>query len=424
MNTGMAARQLDDAEGSASSVHIANVPRIAIQAFCETPGVAGAIESSTADRRMGKAHVKVQMGGAQAAAEVYRTAATPNLIVLEYAQGDGSALLRSLDELAESCDAGTKVVIVGHVNDVALYRELLRRGVSDYLIAPISAIDFIRAISELYTAPGAEPLGRTISVIGAKGGVGASTVAHNLAWSISRALSTATVIADLDLPFGTAGLDFNQDPPQGVAEAVFSPDRLDAGFLDRLLSKCADQLSLLAAPATLDRLYDFAESSFDGVIDLMRASTPCIVLDVPHQWTAWTRRILVGSDDIVLVASPDLANLRNAKVLMDVLSQSRVHDRRPKLILNMHGVPKRPEIAPAEFAKALECEAAAVIPFDPHLFGTAANNGQMIAEIQAGGKIAETFVDLARAVVGKSEPKKASKSLLAPLLSRLARAKG
>ncbi|PSC06274.1 CtpF protein [Alsobacter soli] len=420
----MAARQLDDAEGSASSVHIANVPRIAIQAFCETPGVAGAIESSTADRRMGKAHVKVQMGGAQAAAEVYRTAATPNLIVLEYAQGDGSALLRSLDELAESCDAGTKVVIVGHVNDVALYRELLRRGVSDYLIAPISAIDFIRAISELYTAPGAEPLGRTISVIGAKGGVGASTVAHNLAWSISRALSTATVIADLDLPFGTAGLDFNQDPPQGVAEAVFSPDRLDAGFLDRLLSKCADQLSLLAAPATLDRLYDFAESSFDGVIDLMRASTPCIVLDVPHQWTAWTRRILVGSDDIVLVASPDLANLRNAKVLMDVLSQSRVHDRRPKLILNMHGVPKRPEIAPAEFAKALECEAAAVIPFDPHLFGTAANNGQMIAEIQAGGKIAETFVDLARAVVGKSEPKKASKSLLAPLLSRLARAKG
>ncbi|GGH08573.1 pilus assembly protein [Alsobacter metallidurans] len=417
MHSGIATMQ-DSAElGQAH--HLANVPRIAIQAFCETSEVASMIETSARDRRMDKVHLKVQMGGAHAAAEVYRTAATPNLIILEYAQGDGRKLLASLDELAESCDSGTKVVVIGHVNDVVLYRDLLRRGISDYLIAPISPIDFIRAVSELYNAPGADPVGRTIAVIGAKGGVGASTISHNLAWAISRGLATSTVIADLDLPFGTAGLDFNQDPPQGIAEAVFSPERLDAAFLDRLLSKCSEQLSLLAAPATLDRLYDFGETSFDAVIDILRASTPCIVLDMPHQWTAWSRRMLIGADDIVIVAAPDLANLRNAKVLMDNLRHARINDRRPKLVLNMQGMPKRPEISAVEFAKALDCDAAAVFPFDPQLFGTAANNGQMIAEVQANGKITDNFQELARMLVGKGETKKASKSLLAPLLSRL-----
>jgi pilus assembly protein CpaE len=411
-------------EGASDPGHIGPVPRIAIQAFCETSAVARIIEEANADRRMDKAHLKVQMGGAQAAVEVYRTAATPNLVILEYAQGDGAKLLSSLDELAEACDAGTKVVVIGHFNDVVLYRELLRRGVSDYMIAPITTLGFIKSVSELYHAPGAEPVGRTIAVIGAKGGVGASTIAHNLAWAISRSLGTATVIADLDLPFGTAGLNFNQDPPQGIAEAVFAPDRLDSAFMDRLLSKCSEQLHLLAAPATLDRLYDFPETSFDGAIDILRASTPCVVLDVPHQWTAWTRRQLIGADDIAIVAAPDLANLRNAKILMDVLRQTRTNDHRPKLVINMLGVPKRPEIAVSEFAKALDCEASAVIPFDAQLFGTAANNGQMIAEIQANGRITESILDLARTLVGRSEAKKPSRSRLPPFLSRLARAKG
>jgi pilus assembly protein CpaE len=403
----------------AAGIHIGPVPRISIQAFCETPDVATVIEQASADRRMNKAFLKVQMGGAPAAVEMYRSAPTPNVIVLEFAAGDGPQLLASLDALSESCDAGTKVVIIGHVNDVTLYRELIRRGISEYMITPIDSLAFIAALAELYHAPGAEPVGRTIAITGTKGGVGASTIAHNVGWSVAKALTTATVIADMDLGFGTAGLDFNQDPPQGIAEAVFAPDRLDANFLDRLLSKCSETLSLLAAPATLDRLYDFQETSFDAVVEILRASTPCVVLDIPHVWTAWSRRMMVGADDIVLVAAPDLANLRNAKIMMDVLRAARPNDRKPKLVLNMVGVPKRPEISPADFSKAIDCEISAVIPFEPQLFGTAANNGQMIAEVQANGKINEAFVDLARVLIGRVEAKKQRNSLLGPLLDRL-----
>ena len=177
----------------------------------------------------------------------------------------------------------------------------------------------MRAICGLFSAPDAKPVGRVIAVVGAKGGVGASTVAHNVAWAIARDLALDTVVTDLDLGFGTAGLDYNQDPPQGIADAVFSPDRIDTTFVDRLLSKCTDHLSLLAAPATLDRVYDFGAEAFDSIFDSLRATMPCIVLDVPHQWTGWTKRTLVGADDILIVAAPDLANLRNAKNLLDLL---------------------------------------------------------------------------------------------------------
>src|SRR5690606_24245818 len=243
--------------------------------------------------------------------------------------------------------------------------ELTRRGVSDYLIAPVSTLDVVRSVCGLFHSPEAKPVGRIIAVVGAKGGVGASTIAHNIAWAIARDLSLDSVVTDLDLAFGTAGLHYNQDPPQGIADAVFSPDRIDTNFVDRLLSKCTDHLSLLAAPATLDRVYDFGPEAFDGILDSLRSNVPCIVLDIPHQWTGWTRRLLTSADDILVVAAPDLANLRNAKNLMDLMRGARPNDRRPYYCLNQVGVPKRPEIKPNEFAKALEDEPLAVIPFDP-----------------------------------------------------------
>jgi pilus assembly protein CpaE len=401
---------------------IAPLPRITLQAFCETQEVAAAMQAVTADRRMDKAQTRIQMGGPAAAVEAFRAAPTPNVIVLETVTEPGR-LIASLDALAESCDPGTKVVVIGHVNDVQLYRDLIRRGVSDYLIAPLGVLDVLRTLSELYATPGAQTLGRTIAVVGAKGGVGSSTVAHNLAWAIGRNLGASTVIADLDIAFGTAGLDFNQDPPQGVAEAVFAPERLDANMLDRLLSRCSENLALLAAPAVLDRTVDLGEDALDLLLDLLRASVPCIVLDVPHLWTGWAKRTLIGADEVVIVAAPELASLRNAKNMMDLLRAARPNDSVPRLILNQVGIAKRPEIDAAEFAKALGVEVLNAIPFDAQLFGTAANNGQMVAEVQSGGKAAEAFIQIAMALTGRGEAKRSKRSLLEPLVAKLMRRK-
>jgi pilus assembly protein CpaE len=408
----------DAAEPASREEHIAPAPRVSVQAFCETVETAAAIQSAGDDRRLGKAHVKIQMGGIAAAIEAYRGSPTPNVIILE-ADGHDDSILTGLDALAEFCDAGTRVVVIGRANDVTLYRELVRRGVSDYMISPVGTIDVVRSICGLFSAPDAKPVGRVVAVVGAKGGVGASTVAHNIAWAVARDLSLDSVVTDLDLAFGTGGLDYNQDPPLGIADAVFSPDRIDTAFVDRLLSKCSDHLSLLAAPATLERAYDFSPEAFDSIFDALRATMPCIVLDVPHMWSGWTQRTLVSADDILIVAAPDLANLRNAKNLFDYLRATRVNDHRPLYCLNQVGVPKRPEIKPGDFAKALEDQPVAVIPFEPQLFGAAANNGQMIAEMSSNHRTAETFRQLAQLLTGRSETKKSRGGLLSPLLGKL-----
>lgn len=394
------------------------VPRVSIQAFCESPEMSAVVEEAAGDRRMARAHVKVHSGGIAAATEFYTAAPTPNLIIIETGLS-GAALFNELEQLANVCDAGSKVIVIGRVNDVRLYRELARRGISEYIVAPVEPVQLIGSISDLYAEPDAEPLGRTIAFIGAKGGVGSSTVSHSVAFALSQTYGTDVLLADLDLAFGTAGLDFNQDPTQGIAEAIHSPERLDDVFLDRLLARCTDHLSLLAAPATLDRTFDLAEAAFEPVIDLAQASVPTVVLDLPHMWTGWVKRTLVAADEIVLTVEPDLANLRNAKNLLDFLKQTRKHDRAPLVVFNRVGMNKRPEIKIDEFGKALDVEPTAIIPFDAQLFGTAANNGQVVAEVDSKSPIAESFRQIAQAVSGRSEtPRPKRSSLFAKLRGR------
>ncbi len=426
MKSALQTAELDNAaaaEPPSRAEHIAPAPRISIQAFCESVETAAAIQAAGEDRRLVKAHLKIQMGGLTAALEAYRNAPTPNVIIIEF-ESRPPEIVKGLDSLADLCDPGTRVIVIGRHNDVLLYRDLVRRGVSDYLIAPVATLDTVRSICGLFSSPDAKPVGRVLAVVGAKGGVGASTIAHNVGWAIAGDLSLDAVVTDLDLPFGTAGLDYNQDPPQGIADAVFSPERIDTAFIDRLLSKCSDNLSLLAAPATLERVYDFGEEAFDSIFDSLRSTVPCIVLDLPHQWTGWTRRALMGADDILVVAAPDLANLRNTKNLIDLLRTTRTNDHRPFYMLNQVGIPKRPEIKVSDFAKALEDKPAAIVPFDPQIFGTAANNGQMIAEVSANHKTAEIFRNLAQLLTGRVEAKRPRTGLLTPLIEKLTKRQG
>lgn len=402
---------------------VAPVPRITIQAFCETPDVASTLDEASRDRRLERAHFTVQMGGVDAAIAFYDSAPTPNLIIIESVL-EGQAVNEDLARLANVCDAGTRVIVIGHINDVQLYRSLINNGVSEYLIAPIAPLAVMNSISTLYQDPEAEPIGRVVAFVGAKGGVGSSTIAHNTGFGIAQTYNSDVVIADLDLPFGTAALDFNQDPHQGIAEAVFSPDRLDAVLLERLLAKCDDHVSLFAAPSTLERVYDFESNAFEPVLDLVRKNVPYVVLDIPHIWTGWSKSVLMSADEIVITAAPDLANMRNAKNIVDLLKQGRTNDKPPHIVLNQVGMPKRPEIGVKDFSEALSLTPTAIIPFEPELFGDAANNGQMIQEISANAKPMEAFHHLAAILSGRGEVKSTKQSLLGPILDRLKRKKG
>ncbi|MBN13727.1 MAG: CtpF protein [Pelagibacterium sp.] len=377
------------------------IPRITIQAFCEHSQTAQIIEDTTHDRRMSKVALTTHNGGLEGAVETYRTNPTPNLIIVETTL-PADQIESALGKLAEVCDASTRVIVIGHVNDVMLYRSLIRAGVSEYLVMPSSSATIINAITDLFASEGAAPIGRSMGFISAKGGAGASTIAHNVAWAIARSIRQDVLVVDLDLPFGTAGLDFNQDPPQGIADAIYASDKMDAVMLDRLMSKAANHISLLAAPATLDRAYDLTERSFEQVIELSQKTVPVVILDIPHLWTGWVRHTLAAVDEVVIVAEPDLANLRNAKAIADAVKAMRPSDSDPIIVVNKTGISKRPEIPAAEFASSIECHLAAQIGFEPALFGTAANNGQMIAEVSGTHKVNGIFRTLGLELTGRS----------------------
>ena len=224
------------------------MPRITIQAFCEHSQTAQLIESATHDRRMSKVALTTHNGGLEGAVETYR--------IQPHAEPDhrrnalaADQILPALARLAEVCDAdhprhrGRPRQRRGALSRADPRRHFRISGHAHQHARRSSA-----AITDLFAAEGAAPIGRTIGFISAKGGAGSSTIAHNVAWSIARTIRQDVLILDLDLAFGTAGLNFNQDPPQGMADAVFANEKMDAVMLDRLMSKAANHINLLDRP--------------------------------------------------------------------------------------------------------------------------------------------------------------------------------
>ena len=147
--------------------------------------------------------------------------------------------------------------------------------------------------------------------------------------------------------------------------------------------------------------------------------TPAVVIDLPHAWTPWVRQTLHASDDVVIVATPDLASLRNGKAIADLLKQNRPNDAPPRLVMNQVGVPKRPEIPVKDFAETIGLSPSLVIPFEPALFGAAANNGQMLMEVQPRSQTAEAVRALSDLLTGRSASGRADAKSVLPFFSFL-----
>ena len=394
------------------------LPRINIHVFCATPETAKTVQTLSADRRMKRTSMEVYSGGIAAAAQYYAQVPTPHLLVVE-STNPPEVMLNELAALAQVCAAETQVVVIGQVNDIAFYRQLMSMGLGDYLATPVNMEQLLSSFSRLFQPQAEKKLGRIVAFMGAKGGCGSSIIAHNVSWLMSEKHSTGTVLADLDLAFGTAGLDFNVDPVQGILDALASKERLDEVFMDRLLHQCSKHLMLLASPGSVDSVIDIQGETLDLMLDILRGTTPYTVLDMPTTWDGWLQAALVQADVLVLVSTPELAALRNTKSIVDTLKSIRPNDEPPLLVLNQVGMGDRPEIPASKFTSAVGLEVAASIPFDAQTFGQAATSGQMITEIAPKAEAAKQIDALARRILGlePEEEAKSAGSLLKPLLA-------
>ena len=370
------------------------LPSISVHAFCDRQETAHCINETTRDWRMRRTNVKIYMGGLPAAIDFYHKENTPSLIIIESGMR-GEELFNQLEELASVCDEGTKVVMIGAANDIRLYRQLMDKGVSDYLVPPLHPLHVIRSLGELYADPDQPFIGRVAAFFGAKGGVGSSALAHNTAWVLSETLAQETALVDLDTSWGTTGLDFSYDNMSGLEEALGEPDRLDETLMDRIMIRHTPKLSILPTSGSLNTKPVMASDSYEAVVNAVRGISPLSILDMPHYWSDWTTNVLTSVDDVVVTATPDLAGMRNAKNLLDFLKTQRPNDAAPVLILNCVGMSPKTEISVKDFGAMVGQDPDIVIGWDPDSHFEATNEGKMLADVKTAASTVQGLEYLA-----------------------------
>lgn len=373
--------------------------KLHIDAFAATPETARVFGQLREDRDLAKSRIAVHDGGLAAAARFYAENPTPQVILVEEV-GDDREMMEHLGMLAEVCEPGTKVIVVGQLNDIGVYRTLMAQGVSEYLYAPVTVRQITDTLGAIFADPSAAPRGRLLAVFGARGGVGASTLAQNVAWETAQALGEDIIYIDFDVSFGTSPLAFNAEAKNDLGDALAQPERIDAVLLERFLVRYGDHLQILMGAGDLRAQPSYDPEAVDKVMEVARQMAPVVVADVPHIWAPWTEQLLRTADDLVVVAQPDLANLRDCKNLVEQVIGRR-GDLPTRLVLNRVDAYKKTQLSAKDFQETLGFAPALSIPFDPNLFGTASNHGQMLGETARTHKTVEALRHLAGQMTGR-----------------------
>ena len=367
----------------------------------DKPETAAVIQGLQQDRLVARSSILVHDGSTARAVEYLGDNDTPQLLIVETA-ASGDALFQELEGLADVCSPGAHVVLIGEANDIVLYKRLIEVGISEYCCSPVDAAQLIAVIEGIFAGADSSTLGRVISFIGARGGVGSSTLAANTAHLLGQQFQDSVILVDLDLPFGTAALALNLQPRQNIAEALADPERLDDVLVERFMLKYDDHLSVVAAPATLDGDTNINLESFEVLMKVLQQMASFVVLDLPHQWPIWMPEVLFDANEVIVTAGLDLACLRDVKNMFDSLAPKRGVDAPTRLVFNRVGAAKKTELSPGDFEEPAKIGPAAQIAFDPVLFGTALNNGEMLAEVNKSSRAVKELSKLANIVSART----------------------
>ena len=345
----------------------------------------------------------------------FALAPAPRFLVVELDE-DGDPIA-DLAALADACGDDTWVLAVGTVNDVAYYRRLLAAGVVDYLVKPLAPETLAEAIEQALAAmaeaaagetenAGTDRKGRHLAVAGVRGGAGASLIAASLAHQMAEHAGR-TALVDLDIHFGTAALQFDLEPGRGLVDALSNPDRIDALLLDRAALKVDENLAIFSAEAPLDSPFAAPGEAVLALLEALAPLYPHLVLDLPVEMLlAPTGQEMLGHiDDILLIAEPTLAHVRDAIRIIARLEQLGVRTRAqaaeedggtgraPRLYLLLNKLPTSGpmEVRVKDFAASVERPADATLPFDPRTAVMAAQEARPVLAVAPRSPLARAL---------------------------------
>lgn len=377
------------------------------------PFVAYVCDDSAADSirpiaaEMGWSPEKVMRGGLRAAIQNLAVSASPNILLVDLSETADP--LNEINSLAEVCEPGTVVIATGVTNDVRLYRDLVASGIQDYLLKPFHPDQLRDAFAQaqaVFNAPkhvenAVDRPHLMMAVMGARGGVGASTVAASLAWLFGDKDQRSTALLDLDVHFGTDALALDLEPGRGLTDAIENPSRIDGLFLERALVRVNDKLAVLSAEAPINQPLITDGSAFFQLQEEIRASFECTVIDLPRHMLVQHPMLVQDLNSVVLVTEITLAAARDC---IRFLAWFKSHAPQASVILVANKVHSTgvPELSRKDFEASIERKIDFVIPYDPKLAAQAAKLGKPLAEAGKTAKLGQALHALANRLISAS----------------------
>ncbi|MGI9510342.1 MAG: AAA family ATPase [Geminicoccaceae bacterium] len=388
-------------------------------AFCADSSTHAAVDRVIGDLML--PHASIRKGTVKDAIKYLSHHPSPKLLLVDLAGSD--LPLSDIDGLADVCEPGVSVIAIGERNDCGLFRDLLHHGVTDYLVKPLSPALLQRAISNVSEDGGASKasnkLGKLVAVMGARGGVGATTVATSLSWIIAQQRRRKVALLDLDLQFGTVALSLDIEPSHGLREALESADRIDSLFLDRMMTQHSDRLFVMSAEENPEEtlLLDFA--AIELLLSELRNKFHYVVVDVPRNASPSTLQVLEHATDLILVSDLSLAGMRDTMRTTGFLPTLNASCN-SVIVASRAGEHKQGEMPKAEFEKGIGRKVDFILPFDAKTVASATNFGQPVA---AGkGPVAKGLEDIADRLCGPAAGSELSRGgLLSKFLSKAQR---
>jgi pilus assembly protein CpaE len=322
--------------------------------------------------------------------------ATPRVLVVDVSGEDQP--LTALGDLSHVVEPDVCVLVVGETNNVDFYREVTRgMGAADYLAKPLTRdivgrhfAGFLRGKNPTATAAIG---GRGIAITGVRGGVGATTLAVNLAWNFGVWMRRHTVLLDPDIQLGSAAFLLNVQPGAGLRVALETPERIDSLLAERAAQPAADRLHVLAGEEKLAIQPNPAPGAAQVLLDSLRRRYNFIVADVPFRPLPLYRDLLDLVDQRVLVMEPTLAAVRDTLRLL-ALPAGRDQSQRAIVVLNRVGIAGG--LTRRQVEDALKMKVDVAIPDLPRQVGNAATLGEPAMASSSGFRAG--VLELARQV--------------------------
>ncbi len=361
----------------------------------------------------------VHDGDSSAALAYLAEVPAPKVVIVDI--GESSQPLSAMLSLTAAFTDDTHLIGIGEINDIALYRELTEAGVTDYLVKPVAEKALAAALSrseeakvEAAPKPQISPNDvHKIIVVGARGGVGASTTAVNLAWIFAEEKGMKTALVDLDLEFGTIALSLDLEPTRGLREALETPARIDNLFISSATAKLSDNLSIMATEENLAHGHSFSPNAVEVLFETLAHEHGCIVVDLPRALYSVRDQVLNEATHVILVTELSLPALRDSIRLLGIVEEAA--PKTPITVVANRCKGGQQAMGQGEFQKALGRKVDLTIVDESKLFNDAANTGKPVVNQSGRSKAAKSLRSVAGIIASDAadaEPKAGKKSWL------------